>query len=323
MIGEPPPWAGAERVLLRGGFVYSPADPFATAMLVHGPQIAWVGSDGAALALADGVDEVVELDAALVTPAFVDADARPTVPRGLAELRRAAAAAGIAALHVLGDPPTDGADGGSGPLVTSWSSAADGEPAAFDVADRAALAGVLAAAQRAATDGGAPSRGGLRLHGVPGAEPADIAVIAELGATVVLAPDPSVGFAGVPVAALAAAGIPLAFGSGGGSLDPWATMRAAVHHPDPDQRISSRAAFAAHTRGGWRAAGDPEVGTLVPGAVAHYVVWEVGDLIVEAPDDRIQAWSTDPRSGTPGLPDLGPGAAAPRCLRTVVWGRQV
>ena len=69
--------------------------------------------------------------------------------------------------------------------------------------------------------------------------------------------------------------------------------------------------------------GHPGLGTLVPGGVAHYAVWEVGDLIVEAPDDRIQAWSTDPRSGTPGLPDLRPGAAAPRCLRTVVWGASI
>jgi hypothetical protein len=323
MIGEPPQWASTERVLLRGGFVYSPADPFATAMLVHGPQIAWVGSEGAALAMADGVDEVVELDGALVTPAFVDADARPTVQRTLVALRRAAAAAGIAALQVPGDPPATGASGGPGPLVVSWSSAAEDGPTTLDVPDAADLPDVLAAAQRTAAARGSVSSGGLRLHGVPGAEPADIAVIAGLGATVVLAPDPSVGFAGVPVAALAAAGIPLAFGSGGGEPDPWATMRAAVHHPDPDQRISSRAAFAAHTRGGWRATGQPEVGTLVPGAVAHYAVWEVGDLIVEAPDDRIQAWSTDPRSGTPGLPDLRPGAVPPRCLRTVVWGRPV
>lgn len=322
MIAEPPEWAGADRVLLRGGFVYSPADPFATAMLVHGPQVVWVGSEGAALAMADGVDEVVELDGALVTPAFVDADARPPAQRGLAGLRRAAAGAGIAAVQVPGGLPADGAIGGPGPLVTSWSTAPGGGQAAVDVPDAAALADVLAAAQRTAAESGPPS-GGLRLHGAPGAAPADIAIIAALGATVVLTPDPSQGFAGVPVAALAAAGIPLAFGSGAAVPDPWATVRAAVHHTDPDQRISSRAAFAAHARGGWRAAGHPEVGTLVPGGVAHYAVWAVGDLVVEAPDDRIQAWSTDPRSGTPGLPDLRPGAPAPRCLRTVVWGRRV
>lgn len=60
-------------LLLRGGSVYSPSDPFATALLVVGDRIAWVGQDAAAAAHADVADEVVELDGALVTPAFVDA----------------------------------------------------------------------------------------------------------------------------------------------------------------------------------------------------------------------------------------------------------
>ena len=38
-------------------------------------------------------------------------------------------------------------------------------------------------------------------------------------------------------------------------FDPWGAVRAAVHTTRPEQRISARAAFRAHTRGGWRAAG--------------------------------------------------------------------
>jgi hypothetical protein len=56
---------------------------------------------------------------------------------------------------------------------------------------------------------------------------------------------------------------------------------------------------------------------------ATLAVWEVGELVVRAPDDRIAAWSTDPRSGVPGLPDLTPGSPAPTCLPTVVDGREV
>ena len=56
---------------------------------------------------------------------------------------------------------------------------------------------------------------------------------------------------------------------------------------------------------------------------ATFAIWAVGDLVVQAPDDRIQTWSTDPRSGTPGLPDLSPGAPTPTALRTVVRGRTV
>jgi predicted amidohydrolase YtcJ len=62
--------------LYRGGFVHGPAGaagPFATALVVGDNQIAWIGSDEAAAGHADGVDAVVELDGALVTPTFVDA----------------------------------------------------------------------------------------------------------------------------------------------------------------------------------------------------------------------------------------------------------
>lgn len=65
-------------VLLRRGEVHSPADPFATAMVVERGQVAWVGSEGAADAFADGVDEVIDLDGALVTPAFTDAHVHTT-----------------------------------------------------------------------------------------------------------------------------------------------------------------------------------------------------------------------------------------------------
>jgi hypothetical protein len=91
-----------------------------------------------------------------------------------------------------------------------------------------------------------------------------------------------------------------------------------------------RAAVAAHTRGGWRALrpGAPgvpgdEQGVLAPGAAATYAVWRAGDLVVQTPDNRVAAWSTDERAGVPGLPDLTPGEALPDCLRTVVRGRAV
>jgi hypothetical protein len=104
---------------------------------------------------------------------------------------------------------------------------------------------------------------------------------------------------------------------------PWEAIRACVNHHDERQRVSARSAFLAHTRGGWRAAGFDDRGYLDLGLPATFAVWQVGDLVVQAPDDRIQTWSTDPRSGTPGLPDLSPGSPAPLCLRTVVRGRVV
>jgi predicted amidohydrolase YtcJ len=127
-----------------------------------------------------------------------------------------------------------------------------------------------------------------------------------------------------PLAALAGAGVPLAFGSDAPvtPLDPWGGVRAAVQHSTPSSRLSARAAFSAHTRGGWRAARIDDTGELAPGAPATFAVWELpGELVVQAPDDRVQAWSTDPRAGVAGLPDLtGPD---PTCRRTVVRGRVV
>ena len=127
-----------------------------------------------------------------------------------------------------------------------------------------------------------------------------------------------------PLAALAAAGVPLAFGSDAPvtPLDPWGAIRAAVQHHTPESRLSARAAFSAHTRGGWRAARVDDAGELAPGAPATFAVWDLpGELVVQAPDERVSAWSTDPRAGVAGLPDLS--GEDPRCRRTVVRGRTV
>ncbi len=99
-------------------------------------------------------------------------------------------------------------------------------------------------------------------------------------------------------------------------------MRAAVRHQTPGSGLSARAAFAAHTRGGWRAAGDDVRGDLVPGAPATLAVWRVeGELVVQTPDARVVGWSTDPRAGVAGLPDLdGPD---PVCERLLVDGRTI
>ncbi|WP_033821384.1 amidohydrolase [Kitasatospora sp. MBT63] len=523
-------------VLLRGGNVYSPADPFATAMLVEGEQVAWVGSDGAAEAYADIADEVVELAGALVTPAFVDAHVHatstglaltgldltgcPTLAEALeriarfaadapaggvlighgwdesgwpegrpptqAELDRAAGGAalylsrtdvhsalastalraltedlaalpghhpdgplsrdahhavraaalahltpdqrraaqlatlrraaelGIGALHECAGPQisseqdlaallelaaaTDGpevfgywgelggvdtarrlgavgaggdlfVDGALGShtacLHTPYADAehtgaaylsaeqiADhvaacteaGLQAGFHAIGDAAVTAVLDGV-RAAADRVGPARVKAARHRVEHAESLDdksIAAFTELGLTASVQPAFDAAWGGPdgmyvqrlgaeraaglnPFAALLKAGVPLAFGSDAPvtPLDPWGTVRAAAFHRTPEHRISVRAAFTAHTRGGWRALGRDQDGVLVPGAVASFAVWDATDLVVQAPDDRVAGWSTDPRSGTPGLPDLTPGAPLPTCLRTVVRGRTV
>ncbi|WP_329407810.1 amidohydrolase [Streptomyces sp. NBC_00704] len=522
-------------VLLRRGEVHSPADPFATAMVVERGQVAWVGSEGAADAFADGVDEIVDLEGALVAPAFTDAHVHttstglaltgldlsgaPSLAAALARVRDFAAARPLdkvllghgwdASGWPEGRPPRreelDEATGGRPlylsridvhsavattalldltPGVRTAAGHADGEPLTRDAhhavraaafaavtpgqraeAQRAALAhaaslgigsvhecggpeisseddftdllrlaaeesgprvvgywaerdvdkvrelGALGAAgdlfvdgalgshtaclhgpyadadhtgaaylgaaevaahvvacteaglqagfhaigdaavgavvegMRAAADKVGLARIRAARHRVEHAEmltPETIAAFAELGLTASVQPAFDALWGGEegmyaqrlgverartlnPFAALLRTGVPLAFGSDSPvtPLDPWGTVRAAAFHRTPEHRVSVRAAFTAHTRGGWRAIGRDDGGVLVPGAPADYAVWRTDELVVQAPDDRVARWSTDPRSGTPGLPDLTPGAGLPECLRTVVGGRTV
>ncbi|MFK0103067.1 amidohydrolase [Streptomyces sp. NPDC091040] len=527
-------------VLLRGGDVHSPADPFATAMVVERGHVAWVGSEGAADAFASGVDEVIDLDGALVTPAFTDAHVHTTstglaltgldlsgartlgdalarvrahvtahpadrvvlghgwdatrwpeqrppsrteldeaaagrpvylprvdvhsavvstalldlvpgvttmpgydpegpltaaahhavraaahdavTPAQRAEAQRAAlrhaASLGIGSLHECGGPDISdeddftgllkvaaeqpgprvfgywaqevadekdarrirelGAVGAAGDLFVDGSlgshTACLHEPyadaphtgtahldaariaahvaacteaglqAGFHAIGDAALSSVVEGVRAAAEKVG-PARVRAARHRVEHAEmltPETVAAFAELGLTASVQPAFDAAWGGEegmyaqrlgagraatlnPYAALLRAGVPLAFGSDSPvtPLDPWGTVRAAAFHRTLEHRVSVRAAFTAHTRGGWRALGRDDAGTLVPGAPADYAVWRTDQLVVQAPDDRVARWSTDPRSGTPGLPDLSPGADLPVCLRTVVLGQTV
>ncbi|MBZ4020553.1 amidohydrolase [Streptomyces purpurogeneiscleroticus] len=527
-------------VLLRRGEVHSPADPFATAMVVEGGSVAWVGSEGAADSFADGVDEVIDLDGALVTPAFTDAHVHTTAtglaltgldlsgtrslsgalerirsfaaarpadrvllghgwdasawpegrPPSRAELDEAtggrplylsridvhsaavttalqdlvpglreragfdpagpltgdahhavrqaaydtvtpaqradaqaaalahAASLGIGTVHECAGPEISGEDdlvallaraaAGDGPRVVGYwgeliTTAKDAERirelgaigAAGDLFADGSLgshtahlcapytdaahtgnalldADTVAAHVAACTEAGlqagfhaigdaaltavvdgvrtAADRVGLdrvraarhRIEHCEMLTPDTIAGFAELALTASVQPAFDALWGGEhgmyatrlgaerartlnPYAALLKAGVPLALGSDSPvtPLDPWGTVRAAVFHRTPGHGISARAAFTAHTRGGWRAVGRDDAGVLVPGAPADYAVWHTGELLVQAPDERVERWSTDPRSGTPGLPDLTPGQELPRCLRTVVGGRTV
>jgi predicted amidohydrolase YtcJ len=124
---------------------------------------------------------------------------------------------------------------------------------------------------------------------------------------------------------LSAAGVPLALGSDAPvtPLDPWGAVRAAAYPREPDAAISPRAAFAAHTRGGWRAAGRHDEGVLQPGAPATFAVWDCGELGLDSPDERVARWSTDERAGLAGLPDLRPGQPLPDCVLTVRNGQPI
>ncbi len=203
-----------------------------------------------------------------------------------------------------------------------------------------AVEGLRLAAERVGADRLRAAR--HRLEHVEGATDRHAAVLADLGVSASVQPvfdqwwggtaslyerrlGPERGARLNRIGSMAAAGVVLAFGSDSPvtPFDPWGAVRAAVFHHDPEQRISARAAFAAHTRGAHRAARRDGEGVLALGSTATFAVWEPTDLVVQAPDARVAAWSTDERSGTPGLPDLTPGAPAPVCRQTVLRGRTV
>ena len=76
---RPQEGTGPSKVTLyRNGSVYTAADPFATAMLVDGDTIAWVGSEQAAASIADSSMDIIDLRGALVAPGFVDSHAHLT-----------------------------------------------------------------------------------------------------------------------------------------------------------------------------------------------------------------------------------------------------
>ena len=100
--------------LYRGAVVQPSDRPQAQALLVVDDRIGWVGSDADAARHEDAADEVVDLDGALVTPAFVDAHAH-TTETGLAltgvDLTTATGVTDVLARV------EDGAKRGSGPIL--------------------------------------------------------------------------------------------------------------------------------------------------------------------------------------------------------------
>jgi len=128
--------------LYRRGRVRTPDDPFATALLVDGATIAWVGSEGAADAMS--ADVTVELEDALLAPAFVDAHVHAT-SAGLA----------LTGLDLTGSPSLSAAlrtveqaarrGHGAVLLGTGWDDSAwpEGRPPTSAELDRASYGGVV------------------------------------------------------------------------------------------------------------------------------------------------------------------------------------
>ncbi|MGB3686201.1 MAG: amidohydrolase family protein [Ornithinimicrobium sp.] len=115
--------------------------------------------------------------------------------------------------------------------------------------------------------------------------------------------------AAMPLRSMLDAGIPLAFGSDSPvtPFDPWATIRAALRHNNPRQRLGVEEAFHAHCAAGYELAGEAG-GSLGVGGPASYVVWE----------DPAAGRTPRHRSGLPALDEAQ--TSAPIARRTVIRG---
>jgi predicted amidohydrolase YtcJ len=104
------------------------------------------------------------------------------------------------------------------------------------------------------------------------------------------------------------AGVPLAFGTDSPvtPIAGWETVRAAVRHWQPSERMTVEDAFAAATLGGHWATGVDNGGVLTPGWRADLAVWDVVGSVTPS-----------------GLPQLEAGTPLPACAATVVAGRQI
>ena len=300
-----------------GGDVYSSVDPFATALGHADGKVSFIGSDEAAKALDP---EAIDLGEDFLTPGFVHAglivdESSPTAAElheqgfthvhaiGTAEAVARLAAVAPEELSVVDYPHLDS---GSVEARRASISAADllsleQLPALslfilVDSDDQ--LTDVLEALR---ADAAHAQRHGYRLRlDFPVSED-QVAVLGRSGIAITLDPaQPQ------PLAQLLAAGAQVSFSHSEPS--PWAGVRNAVVG---EGGIGARAAFNAATRFAHRAAGNPEGGVLAPGADADIVRWKVERLVVQVADPRVAAWSTDPRSGTPGLPELSADVALP------------
>lgn len=108
-------------VLYRNGSVYTAADPFATAMLVDGDTVAWVGSEQAASSIADSSMETIDLRGALVAPGFVDSHVHLTETGiALESLQLGAATSARAVLDAVAGAPGEGPVLGHGWDESGW-----------------------------------------------------------------------------------------------------------------------------------------------------------------------------------------------------------
>lgn len=343
--------------VMLDGSVYSPADPFATALVMNESQVEWVGQDAGARSIADSSMTVQELGGRLLTPSFAlaassvsSADA-PALLDGLAaagygyarllltdtDQEVPASHSAVAAdcylpletLEAGRELPTGvrGLYATSPDLLSTQvltSLAEQRRQLILVVTDETQVGEYLASLEP--LDSLSRLRISPSLEGLAELAQSDLEQAKNL--QVALGFSGNFDRSGDSFGRALAAGAAVTLGSDPGtrpSLLGWELVNAAVNPAQTEQAVSARAAFAACTRAVYRAASAPNpfTGQLVPGAPAHCALWAVTELIVQTPDSRIAAWSTDPRARTPLLPVLADDVPRPELISLYHSGLKV
>lgn len=256
---------GEATVMYRNGSVYSPADPFATAVLVQGDRVVWVGEEAGADSLTDDKVTTVDLDGLVLVPGFVG---RAGSTPGEND-RSAMIAAGYTACIV---------DDTQRPMeLHSFS----------DEPDRQLPAEVVV--RRESESAGSPGESEMLIEAsLSDTDWIDL-VRDELrnGSAVGLLPGVRTRGTESPVNPWAWAALGLRSDVDAVGLPTRATFTA--------QTRGVKRLFRA---------GGPFGGQIVPDSSADFTGWRAEALMVQTADTRIAAWSTDPRARTPLLPEL-------------------
>ena len=377
--------------LFTDGSVYTPIDPYATALLTENGMTVWAGSDAGAASIADERMEQIALEGKLITPTFSRAYA-PVTDEDLGEYFTLSSAAGYYT-HVLGASAQqlpavhEGIEGSAQPvdvrillhLDSIEALNANSITAALD----AAHAVISAPGARLHVETGYTARlTGVHLTApqiasiAPESFAALVSVLAD--ASLVLSLDatsfePALALADrarqaerfltirlemiqdshqTPVtdeqlqhaadqryhlgisagdtqqhseanASLMrranSIGVSVALGSDA-QLQAISGWEVAYRFATAPEGVSARSAFAALTRGTYRSIAEenPFTGTLTVDTPATIALWNITELMVQAPDSRVASWSTDPRARIPLLPVLASDVPLPSLERIYI-----
>lgn len=343
------------QVFLNGS-VYSPADPFATAMVVADGEVEWVGQDAGARSILDPSMRCTDLSGNLVAPAFALA-AVSAEPDQVSDYLDTLAQAGYISANVMLTDSPGRFEQRSEVTVRYYLPAsklnteqhpdpaikgiycvdpAEVTPQVLEFATSHRLNLVAVPADNSVAEefldklAGMDSLARMRISPcLGGLESLDISLIERAKDLNV-----SLGFSSAFEAShnsysdALSAGASAVLGS-----DPltrpfslgWELVNRAVNPERDDMAVSARAAFQSMTRAVYRAQGEnnPWSGQLVPGAPAHCALWKVTELMVQTPDSRISAWSTDPRARTPLLPVLADDVPRPELVALYNAGQKI